>query len=581
MASKIVVNLDTSKENYLVAKCKQNDDLNLEASIFENGEALSLNNKEITIQALKANGKYIIQNTDIAKNNNKITAELKKDFTRVSGTTKIEIVLVEGGKQNTTFSFYLEVGRSVIDGTVESDDSITALEKLQEAAIEIGRINEETQTLIETSGAAKKEDVIKINASLEESASKISDLLHTPKLTLRNTGAKFGIKNSAGTTDYYVFSTFYHVYDVVANNTGAVYALATPLTGKTVQELFRSIDGGESWAKIGEVPVAIANGERAMYIYVEPFYETIYVFKCLNINANPQKYNLISYSTNGSTLTQLGVLDIGTKYCHSTAHNMDSCVSKDNNSRITMFAEYGKDDPYEYYVWKTIDKGVTWQKVFTKKGGNGVYGGGEIKHFHTMQVDPFTKDWWLSSGDIDGHCNIWRSQDEGVSWNLLFNDGQTTRLLGFVFEKNEIYYGMDSSNSATVPSQIYKINRADMSREVVGSTFMGLPVYSLTRTFFPKGFLIWTQWEKYGGSPTDIIVVEFFDYVLQKVVPVAVLDCKGLTDSYIGFAEASRFQCKLTGNIFTSMTYSLYNNVYGYNSNSLNTSAVIKANFTM
>lgn len=167
MASKIVVNLDTSKENYLVAKCKQNDDLNLEASIFENGEALSLNNKEITIQALKANGKYIIQNTDIAKNNNKITAELKKDFTRVSGTTKIEIVLVEGDKQNTTFSFYLEVGRSVIDGTVESDDSITALEKLQEAAIEIGRINEETQTLIETSGAAKKEDIININASLE------------------------------------------------------------------------------------------------------------------------------------------------------------------------------------------------------------------------------------------------------------------------------------------------------------------------------------------------------------------------------------------------------------------------------
>ena len=67
MASKIIVNLDTSKENYIVAKCKQNDDLTLEAFIYENGESLDLTNKEITIQALKSDNTYIIQNTDIVK----------------------------------------------------------------------------------------------------------------------------------------------------------------------------------------------------------------------------------------------------------------------------------------------------------------------------------------------------------------------------------------------------------------------------------------------------------------------------------------------------------------------------------
>ena len=35
MASKIVINLDTSKDNYKLVKCKQNDDLTLEANIFE------------------------------------------------------------------------------------------------------------------------------------------------------------------------------------------------------------------------------------------------------------------------------------------------------------------------------------------------------------------------------------------------------------------------------------------------------------------------------------------------------------------------------------------------------------------
>lgn len=168
MASKISIDLDTSKENYLVSKCKQNDDLELEAFIHDKGLELDLTNKEITIQALKADNTYIIQNTDIVKENNKITVNLVKDFTRVPGETKIEIVLVESSKQNTTFSFYLEVVGSVIRGAVQSSDSVTALEKMQEAVIEIGRINQETQTLVNNAGAASKEEVNKINASLEQ-----------------------------------------------------------------------------------------------------------------------------------------------------------------------------------------------------------------------------------------------------------------------------------------------------------------------------------------------------------------------------------------------------------------------------
>ena len=135
MASKIVINLDTSKENYLVAKCKQNDDLTLEASIYENGLEKDLTNCEIIIQALKADKTYIIQNTDITKLNNKITANLIRDFSRVPGTTKIEIVLVESSKQNTTFSFSLEVVGSVIRGAVQSSNTVTILEELEEKIV--------------------------------------------------------------------------------------------------------------------------------------------------------------------------------------------------------------------------------------------------------------------------------------------------------------------------------------------------------------------------------------------------------------------------------------------------------------
>lgn len=167
MASKIVVNLDTSKEVFLNSKCKQNDDLILECNIFENGLAKDLNNCSVVIQALKADKTYIIQNTDIIKSNNKFTANLVRDFTRVAGKTEIEIVLTESSKQNTTFSFCLEVVGSVIRGAVESRNTVTILENLQDKIEEAGVVKQETEQLIEKGGAATKGDIQEVNAHLE------------------------------------------------------------------------------------------------------------------------------------------------------------------------------------------------------------------------------------------------------------------------------------------------------------------------------------------------------------------------------------------------------------------------------
>lgn len=168
MASKIVVNLDTSKEFYESYKCKQNDDLTLEANIFENGATKDVTNCSIVVQAKKADNTYVIQNTDITKDKNKFISNLVRDFTRVPGETKIEVVLTESSKQNTTFSFCIEVVGSVIKGAEESKDLITSLEVMQDAVVEIGKISEETKELIKNSGAASKEEMNKVNAQLAD-----------------------------------------------------------------------------------------------------------------------------------------------------------------------------------------------------------------------------------------------------------------------------------------------------------------------------------------------------------------------------------------------------------------------------
>lgn len=171
MASKIEVNLDTSKEIYKYYKCKQNDDLTLIANIFDNGAAKDLTNCSIVIQAKKADKTSVIQNTDIKKLDKKFEANLVRDFTRAPGETLIEVVLVEGGKQNTTFSFILEVYASVIKGAEESKDLITSLEVMQDAVVEMGKISKETEELIANSGAASKEEINKVNTQLAEKAS--------------------------------------------------------------------------------------------------------------------------------------------------------------------------------------------------------------------------------------------------------------------------------------------------------------------------------------------------------------------------------------------------------------------------
>lgn len=170
MASKIEVNLDTSKEIYKYYKCKQNDDLTLIANIFDNGAAKDLTNCSIVIQAKKADKTSVIQNTDIKKLDKKFEANLVRDFTRAPGETLIEVVLVEGGKQNTTFSFILEVYASVIKGAEESKDLITSLEVMQDAVVEMGKISKETEELIANSGAASKEEINKVNTQLAEMA---------------------------------------------------------------------------------------------------------------------------------------------------------------------------------------------------------------------------------------------------------------------------------------------------------------------------------------------------------------------------------------------------------------------------
>ena len=339
-----------------------------------------------------------------------------------------------------------------------------------------------------------------------------------------------------------------------------VYAVSRTVDAENCQFLFESLDGGETWSEIGKLDVDVANGEAITCIYVEPLEQTLYAIKKVG-NSRPKEYELISYDISTPDFRKIGTLDIGKKYAHAASHNFDSAYQNGTYIPYTIFAEYGTGNDEEMYVWKTKNKGATWEKVFTKgaRGGNG-----EIKHFHCVQIDPFTKDIWLASGDTDDEAKIWKSIDEGETWQELFSGSQQTRTLGFVFEKDVIYYGMDSPTKE-FPSNIYRIDRNTMQKVSIGVTKNGWAVYNLTRTFIPKGFLVFTEYEKTNGStPGNKYCMEFYNYDTAKMEVVAEFDISHSEDDYIGIMVAPRYQDMFSGKILLNPTPGLYNQYTGY-----------------
>ena len=192
MARKIVINLDTNRECYEPKKCKQNDDLLFEANIFENGVKKDLTNCSIVINAVKPDKTFIIHTKDINKQGNKITTELSRDFTRLWGKTLIEIVLTENNKQNTTFTFFLEVKRSILDGVVTaSANVITILEELTDKIRDAIKVKEDTEKVIRDGGAATKGDITNITNILNTKANKLDLWINVADYKQHNTGGNW------------------------------------------------------------------------------------------------------------------------------------------------------------------------------------------------------------------------------------------------------------------------------------------------------------------------------------------------------------------------------------------------------
>ena len=411
-------------------------------------------------------------------------------------------------------------------------------------------------------------------------------------ITLQTASPRAQVKQILVSADGYEVA-FEDVYVVVDNNVSAtvnlskwIYGLEAHKTNSTTQRVFRSNDG-ETWKEYASLTIDAANGIWITNLFVDHRNNIIYGLKTTDGWSRKNNY-VCSYFNDGTKWHQKeNPLSLGSKIWLGNNNCIDVCTSPDWSVRSIIFGEYGTTtDGTTYALWRSTNGGTSWEKVLELGGDfDGATGKGEIRHWHTVQADPYTKHWWATSGDTNRQCQIYRSTDNGVTWELMFSGSQRERTCGFVFEQDCIYYGMDSTNNTDSNSiKIVKIdknkleNDRENAREDVAVVDSAFAVYGLSRTYYPDGFIIWSQQEPGASFTPGRYILQFYDYGTKKLYPIACFDTSDIANSqYIGFYAGARVQHNPSGIIFAKPTRSLHQDKYGDNGISTH----IKINITM
>ena len=127
----IELNLDLKINNRQVIRLMQGYNYALKCNIFDNGELLNIEGATVNVHMLKADKKFIIQSNNISKSGNAINAQLDKDFTRINGFSKLQIVLSSGGNTFGSWAIDVIIDENVInDNDGKSENKVTITETL-------------------------------------------------------------------------------------------------------------------------------------------------------------------------------------------------------------------------------------------------------------------------------------------------------------------------------------------------------------------------------------------------------------------------------------------------------------------
>ena len=130
----VELDLDLKTNTRQFLRLMQGYNYSLKCNIFDDGEVLNVEGSTVQIHFKKSDNKFIIQSGKTSIRGNTITATLEKDFTRIHGFSKLQIVLNNGGKTFGSWVIDTIVEESAInDNDGQSENKVTITEELLEA----------------------------------------------------------------------------------------------------------------------------------------------------------------------------------------------------------------------------------------------------------------------------------------------------------------------------------------------------------------------------------------------------------------------------------------------------------------
>jgi hypothetical protein len=138
------------------------------------------------------------------------------------------------------------------------------------------------------------------------------------------------------------------------------------------------------------------------------------------------------YHFNGAT--QALNLTLSLKNCRNILHQ-SIAVTPD---RALFFGEYGNNpERLEVPIYRSQDEGKSWNQVFT-------FPAGKIKHVHGCYQDPYEDKLWVFSGDFKNECFVLCADRDFQKIEWIGNGQQEYRACNAFFEKDSIHWIMDS-----------------------------------------------------------------------------------------------------------------------------------------
>lgn len=102
-------------------------------------------------------------------------------------------------------------------------------------------------------------------------------------------------------------------------------------------------------------------------------------------------------------------------------------------------------------IWRSVDRGHSWSMALTIP---------EVRHVHAIQVDPYTDDLWVTTGDAGEACRIGRLRDTGggsLDFEVVASGGQRFRAVELAFTSEAIVWGVDCCYADSNP--VYRLRR--------------------------------------------------------------------------------------------------------------------------